>query len=350
MKKIIALSTLLCTIFNTSVKAKIWRVNNNLNVATDFTNTQACMASASVLNGDTIHIEASATAYQNFNVSKKLTIIGVGYYLTEIAPFVANPKTQANTNICYAAYIEFVPGSKGSTISGISTNNMYLEDSFITVQRCNLSGAVNVNTNGFNTYADTIRQNVLNGGITSYNNDNTKAENLIIYNNIFTGFYCINFPSNTINNNNGYFINNICTNSTSYFTCINFTFQNNIFYNPNFNTYLSSNVYYNCLSTNAILGTANGNQQNVNLDDIFVGWSSAAGYSSDGRFALKSGSSAIGAGVLNGGSIDCGIYGGPAPYVLSGMPSIPSIYTFISPATVASGTTTMNISVSAISH
>lgn len=349
MKKIFLLTTAVSLIFATSVQAKIWRVNNNLNVSTDFTNTQAAMASASVVSGDTIHIEASSNGYQNFGVTKKLTIIGVGYFLTENSPLIANPKTQANTNGSYASYIEFLPGSKGSTISGMSGNIFYLEDSLITIQRCNLNTGVFVNTNGYNTYADTIRQNFMSQ-IGSNNNDNSKAENLIIYNNIFTGYFTIYFQPNNINNNNGYFINNICTNNSSVFTCINFTFQNDIFSNPNFQTYLSSNVYYNCISDNSTLGTANGNQQNVNLDNVFVGWNSAAGYSTDGRFALKPGSPALGAGVLNGGSVNCGNFGGPAPYVLSGMPSVPSIYSFTAPSTIASGTTTLNISVSTIAH
>jgi len=348
MKKIVTLSVVAAFIFIPGAFAKIWRVNNILGVVADFTSPVTCVASASVHSGDTIHLEASATAYPNFNVTKKLTIIGSGYYLTETAPMVANPKTQANTNISYCAYIEFLPGSKGSTITGISGAQFYLEDSLITIQRCNISSGIDVNTNGYNTYADTIRQNVLSG-IGSYNNDNSKAENLIIYNNIFNGFYAINFASNPINVNTGYFINNLCYGGT-YFICTNFTFQNNILSAPNFGAYLSSNVLFNCIADNASIPATNGNQQNVTLNNVFVGWNSAAGYSSDGRFVLKAGSPAIGAGVLNGGPVDCGPFGGPAPYVLSGMPSVPSIYTFTAPATVSSGTTTMNITVSTISH
>ena len=43
--------------------------------------------------------------------------------------------------------------------------------------------------------------------------------------------------------------------------------------------------------------------------------------STDGRYKLKAGSPAIGYGV---GGVDCGIYGGPEPYVLSGMPTVPA--------------------------
>ena len=45
------------------VHAKIWRVNNNTGVVADFTTFTAAVNSASVLSGDTIHIEPSATSY-----------------------------------------------------------------------------------------------------------------------------------------------------------------------------------------------------------------------------------------------------------------------------------------------
>lgn len=346
MKKFFALLVIL-PVFNSTVQAKIWRVNNNQGVNADFTNTQACVNSANVHDGDTIHIEASATGYQDFTVTKKLTIIGPGYFLTETAPMIANPKTEANTNVSYVNNIGFGAGSKGSSISGINCSGIYLDDSLVTVQRCKVNSSIYVNVSG-NIYADTIRQNFL-GAISSNSDNATKAENLIVYNNIFSGFYAINFYSNPINVNTGYFINNLCYGGT-YFICINFTFQNNIISNPNFQSYLNSNVLFNCISNNSNIPATNGNQLNVDLDNVFVGWNNTTGYSSDNRFALKAGSPAIGAGVLNGGPVDCGPFGGPAPYALSGMPSVPSIYTFTAPGTVSSGSTTMNITISTISH
>ncbi len=339
---------LFCTVLTATASAKIWRVNNNFNVVADFTGTTAAFNSASVQNGDTIHIEASATAYSDFTISKRLTVIGTGYFLTENAPMVANPKTQANPATSYMTNIYFAPGSKGSSVSGISCYRITLDDSLITVQRCIIYTAVYVN-NTRNIYADTIRQNFISG-VNSTADNSFKAENLIIYNNIFTGSYPLSFYAGGVANNNGYFINNSCVGYSYGFGCTNFTFQNNIFYAPDFGPTLSSNVFFNCISNNASIPNTNGNQLNTNLDDVFMGWNSSSGFSSDGRFALKAGSPAIGAGVLNGGTVDCGAFGGPAPYIRSGMPSVPSIYTFTAPATVSSGTTTMNVTVSTTTH
>ncbi|HUR10478.1 MAG TPA: hypothetical protein VM012_03875, partial [Flavitalea sp.] len=43
--------------------AKIWRLNNNAGVAADFTTLQSAHNSASVGNGDTLHLEGSPTSY-----------------------------------------------------------------------------------------------------------------------------------------------------------------------------------------------------------------------------------------------------------------------------------------------
>ena len=39
------------------VHAKVWRVNNNVAVATNFTTLAAAVANVSVLNGDTLYVE-----------------------------------------------------------------------------------------------------------------------------------------------------------------------------------------------------------------------------------------------------------------------------------------------------
>ena len=64
--------------------AKIWRVNNNTGVVADFTTFAAAVSSASVLSGDTIHIEPSATSYGGATMSKRLVVIGIGYLLNPL--------------------------------------------------------------------------------------------------------------------------------------------------------------------------------------------------------------------------------------------------------------------------
>ena len=58
-----------------NASAKIWRVNNT-GVPADFTTAQAAINSVSVVNGDTIHLEASGASYGSMNITKQLVIIG----------------------------------------------------------------------------------------------------------------------------------------------------------------------------------------------------------------------------------------------------------------------------------
>lgn len=82
-------------------------------------------------------------------------------------------------------------------------------------------------------------------------------------------------------------------------------------------------IFNNNVGTGTQFPTGNGNQQNKAWNTIF----NLTG-SYDGKYALKAGSPAIGAGVSG---IDAGIFGGATPYRLSGIPSVPTIYALTSP-------------------
>jgi len=86
----------------------------------------------------------------------------------------------------------------------------------------------------------------------------------------------------------------------------------------------SSQVLYN-LGSGEQFGTQNGNQINVDMNAVFT-----YSGSTDGQYTLLPSSPAVGAGL---GGVDCGAFGVPSPYVLSGMPAnIPSIYLLNAPA------------------
>ena len=87
-------------------------------------------------------------------------------------------------------------------------------------------------------------------------------------------------------------------------------------------------------------GTANGNQQNVNMTTVFVGTGST-----DGQWQLSAGSPALGAGV---DGVDCGMFGGDYPYKLSGLPSVPAIY--YHEQTIDNVNQQLNVTIKAKSH
>jgi hypothetical protein len=335
MKKIILLGLSLC-MGQGIINAAIWRVNNKTSVDADFTTVAAAITAAAA--GDTIHIEASTESYGNFTVNKKLVIIGTGYLLNETP---ANPQTQANTNRSSANQVTFGAGSKSGVIQGLYMNSLTVEDSFITVQRNHITTGISLATTR-NVHGDTIRNNYLNHNIAGAH---FLCGGLMIYNNIFTGSALFNFNIATINNASGYFVNN----STSYtgshtINCVNFVMQNNIF-RGFLSGYIASNVFFNNFINGVALPATNGNVPNTDFTNIYLETGS-----SDGKMRLKPTSQAINAGILNGVAVDCGAFGGPAPYTLSGMPPVPSIYELSIPSQVSSGTTVMNVVLSAAAH
>ena len=86
----------------------------------------------------------------------------------------------------------------------------------------------------------------------------------------------------------------------------------------------SASIVRNNIHTNAYLPAGNGNINSSPLDLRYVDSGST-----DGKWKLKAGSPGIGAGF---GGTDCGIFGGSEPYVLSGIPPIPTIYSLTAPA------------------
>jgi hypothetical protein len=99
----------------------------------------------------------------------------------------------------------------------------------------------------------------------------------------------------------------------------NAAITNNILVDGGYNGSATNTVQYNIC--NGTQFPANGyNQQNVNMSTVFLGTGST-----DGQWQLAPGSPAIGTGV---GGTDIGMYGGVDPYVLSGIPAIPTIYQF----------------------
>lgn len=333
MKRTILL--FLAIAFCSLAQAKIWRVNNNTGVAADFTDLPAAVAAASA--GDTIHLEASASSYSNIILTKRLVIIGPGYFFTDATP---NPKTEFNTNVSSVSGITFNAGSEKSVVQGLSISSPYINADNIVLQRNDIGSYVYL-AQSANCSTDTIRQNFIYGLVSS--NATYTASNLMVYNNIFSG-PPVQFSN--VNQTTAYFINNLFVGGYTIQSA-NCTYQNNIMAGNSFGSYQSSNIFFNNISNSNSLPSGNGNQNSVNFSNVFVGWSSGTGYSSDGRYVLKGGSPAIGAGSINGTTVDDGPFGGPAPYVLSGMPPVPSIYALTVPSSVTYGTTTINVSVSA---
>jgi hypothetical protein len=98
----------------------------------------------------------------------------------------------------------------------------------------------------------------------------------------------------------------------------------------------SDNTFFNNVVSGTQVPDDNGNQLNVDMSSVFVCWSDCTGYSTDGKYVLSATSPAKAAGLYGE---DCGAFGGDTPYILSGMPPIPSIYYLNVPGVAAQNNT-----------
>ncbi|RYC70056.1 hypothetical protein [Spirosoma sordidisoli] len=277
--------------------ATVFRVNNGLteNISGRlFTEIKSAHDHVSVRNGDTLMVEGSGKEYEFFTCTKRLIIMGPGYFLGEnngVNSVVASAKVSS---------ITFEVESKGSYLIGMEVtfrvsvfaNNVYIIRSkanqlyFNRAAGCKVAMSHITSIGGFAV-----------GGDISVTNS--------IIDNDASGIAYVNYD------------NNILIGKTYTWQVSAGTFRNNILIDRDAKVDIKSPNMQNNLAQNGQFGTDNGNRI-YETADLFVG-----GTSSDGRYRIKANSPYIAAGY-NG--TQPGIFGGSEPYVLSGTPPIPILY------------------------
>jgi hypothetical protein len=317
--------------------AKIWRVNNksNYNGTSLFGDNFGGTASfpvfkevnnavtwSAVVNGDTLHVEGSPTIYAQAVITKKLVIIGPGYFLTE------NPKTSNNVLDAKIAQILFNAGSSGSQLLGINNvaagntgDRIYADVNDIVIKRCRIENEIQLES--------------AIDGVSIVQNFFTTAAGANAIRTTGNAFYV--YPSTVV------FNNNICQRTLiwggSIIQCNNNVFdgpanalnlqfstsefKNNILKPVNATTNINGgsnlNVTYNTGSTATQFGTTNNNVVVADMTTLFVTTGT-----SDGKYQLKPGSAPGSDGT------ERGAFGGSvasSSYTLSGLAPIPVIYT-----------------------
>jgi hypothetical protein len=352
MKQKITILTTTVILIAMTANATVWRVNNRPNVDADFTTLQAAYNGASA--GDTIYVEGSPFNYGGIsNFSKQLTVIGTGYWLNE------NDSTQHYNESSKVGALGFYNGSQGSVIEGLEI-----------IFYASNATAISINTDNI-----TIRRNRINPW--SGTNYNYYAWGIIIgaaYNSITIEQNWIEPAAGYTNHGRGIMFNTYCVNSivrNNIIKCdtneiaINIAeeneatsliISNNVimgkmttYYSSHYNNIIMWGTYTagtgdissNNLCDETQYPAVNGNQQNVDMTTVFEDYTTYI----DNGYLLKTGSPAIGAGVLG---VDCGAFGTNDPYVLSGMPPIPAIFDVEMDQSI--GTTTLPVTIKAKSH
>lgn len=319
-----------------TANATVWRVNNNV-AFSQWTNQQvfndvnAAISSASVSPGDTLYIEASATNYGIVTINKRLVLIGTGYYLD------GNAGQQDNQIAATIQKIVLTEGANGSVIMGLTiagnVNNggiTFGDNSIsnITITRCRIERSIYFGNGEEITLNNiVITKNVLYS--LDYNvNNYGPVTGLIVTNNSFESQVYL------APNYYGVMAHNILKNGVRFYSGVDF--YNNIILAGTIlqNNNSSTNVYYNLFSVAQPVWLTGGNNDfGVPSSTIFptIG-------SNDAK--LKPNPSNICPQCYKGfpgGTAEIGMFGGNDPYILSGIPAIPTIYNLQAPANILQG-------------
>jgi hypothetical protein len=349
MKKripVMMMTLIILLVSGLQAEAKIWRVNNksNYNGSTLWGDNLGGTAAFPVFeqidqaiipaaNDDTIHVEGSTVTYDIATITKRLVIIGTGYYLTD------NPAT--NNNTLQSNIKRIIVNAANTQIIGLNVVNagssldaiVYVNVNGVTVKRCRIEGYVRFETLLSDVY---ILQNFFPGTIVS-NALSTNNSSLfvpptdIVFNNnicqktLTWGTPLANpttlWPIFQCNNNVFDGPDNLATPTLAFSAS---EFRNNILMPTNavVNIAASSGVItYNIGTLSTQFGTSNNNLVIPAITSIFI-----TSASNDGKYQVLAGSQAN-----NSGSdgTDRGAFGSSAVtsrYTLSGLAAIPVIY------------------------
>ena len=335
------------TLFTQKVGATIWRVNNksNYNGTTLYGDNLGGTAAYPVFNqiqqahdftivnaGDTIYVEGSIATYLPATITKKLVIIGTGYFLTN------NSKTSSNKVESAVERIYFNTGSEGSQLIGLDVvynNNyndqiVYVNVNDITIKRCRIEKAVQ--------FGDTLKnvfilenffpnvQPTTNVFFTNSSNTFVPPVDIIFNNNICQKTLVWNngttlWPITQCNNNVFDGPDNLATPNLEFATS---DFKNNILMATNAMVNIAaadSVIAYNIGTQSTQFGTNNNNLVVPNITSLYV-----TSTSPDGTYQIATTSAAYHSGS---DGADRGAFGGVAVtdrYTLSGLAAIPVIY------------------------
>tara|TARA_R110002020_G_scaffold117278_2_gene268008 strand:- start:59 stop:1165 length:1107 start_codon:yes stop_codon:yes gene_type:complete len=326
--------------FGPIVHAKIWRVNNQSNYDNTtawgdnyggtpaypvFKQINQAVANANVMDSDTLHIEGSSIIYADATITKRLVIIGPGFFLTE------NSKVANSTYDASIGRIGFNAGSELSQLIGMnivsagssSDGTIYINVNNITVKRCRIVRDIQFATQLTdvfilqNFFVSSSSNAIVGNGSSSFIppqdiifNNNIVQTKLIwsnrqileCNNNVFDG------PANELN---------LDFNTGS--------FQNNILkaagITANINDGTNNNVEYNTVSNSGVFADTPGVVWEPAMTNLFV-----SGGTTDGQYQLRPDATSN---VNGSDGTERGSFGGAAivnRYNLSGLAAIPVVY------------------------
>ena len=320
MHKILFYAFSMAVVVTLNGYGKTWKVGG---LVPDFQTLQEANDSSEVMDEDMILVHGGLLSYGDLTLTKNLKIYGPGYFLDE------NPQTQMNLQSAKTGRIIFNSGSEGAIISGleiqgssnrgisINVNNITITRNYIHVANTGSSSDYVVESDDDLTNIS-ITQNFIQNTASSGNSSIDTIEigdnnsSILISNNFISSsaptakvINCPNVSSSSI-------LNNVLLGGVEG---KGITFINNVLRSGDFA--VNGVVQYNICNADQLPDDGT-NKLNIDIETVFVG-----GDSPDGQWQVSEVGPAKGMG-FNGQ--DIGMFGGDSPYVLSGIPTIPSVY------------------------
>ena len=340
MKNILLISFILLTSIPSF--ATILRVNNSAGSSAPY--SDLITAHANAATDDTIYIEGSNSNYGGLTVTKRLVIIGPGYFLDE------NPNTPASLSAVVGTFIlqrtttgDPSSGAAETQIIGLdftqlSNTQIRVEVDDVIISKCRISTSVFIAFN--NVSGVQIWQNYFNGsGLTSLSN-NTGLNSFTFANNIINGNFSI------VDNSTGGIFHNLFLAPNFIVESFNGEIRSNIAVSTSTTNFRVNTVGVSQISHNTAGNGQFGTTDNNNVaspTSLFVG---PGNNSTDGQYQLLPTATQVINNAHDG--FDRGPFGGNTPYSLSGLGDIPAIiYLELPPAGFPSAT--FNVTVRAVS-
>ena len=296
-------------------EAKTITVDNKVGSVAMYTSVQAACNAADA--GDTILIAGSPTEYGSPTITKRLHLVGPGYFLNEngipgitkdfarISPIFSVIELSSPSN-------SSVTGITGQPTVSAGVNNISFDKGYFNQIFGQFNGGVvSVKRSYFENYC------------------NLTVAGSSIQNSIVGNLYLENATTATN-----------CVIRSEFSSASGSSISNSIFLMSSSSAAFAAGAKGSVTHSLAVGGVGIGGNPtflpsgNGNIPTIaFTSQAFVQNQTNDKAFVLATNSPAIGTG-LNG--VDIGIFGGVLPYVISGVPSIPRITRFQVPATATS--------------
>jgi len=307
------------TLLSTSAQTTLILDNNSSDPMHYKTFAEAIEAATA---GSTILVQGSGVSYGDITIDKAVNIYGPGFYIGE------NPGTE-HMSTATAKFGEVIisNGIEGTVLSGLDIRGICtIKGDKTFVQRNRIRAVRLENANDVNILQNDIHGKIDNCSFGSiYVKEN--CNNICIFNNYLFGEYtdCNNAHAQSVES----------TSSSSLKIKNNILQYGGTFHNSNLESNIvisgtipstslnNNNTYFNniFLNENSELNEKNNNITNAGtLMDLF---DTTGEKTIVQRFTLKENSVAKGAGE---DGTDAGIFGGAEPFVPSGIPGIPTVY------------------------